>query len=147
MRARDILCFALVATVTACAGTPRPGDPGYAYNVEGPYGGRLLVEGEPFEATLDLRTDRGGRVRGSFSVRAPLEIEGTVNGTVLDDLLRLTLTYESERGIGAGRTCEGRVEGILSVSVGGAIIDGPVTVTDCGDALPGRMSFRRVSGR
>jgi len=102
-----------------------------------------MVEGAPFEATLDLRTSRGGRISGSFNVLAPLEIEGAVVGTVMDDLLRLTLTYESDGPATPGRACEGRIEGILSVSAGGGVVDGPVTITDCGDSLPGRMSFRR----
>jgi hypothetical protein len=146
MRVRDISWFVAVITVTGCAGTPGPGDLGYPYNVEGPYGGRLMVGEAPFEAMLELRTARGGRVRGSFSISAPLEIDGSVNGAVVDDLLRVTLTYEGTSG-GAGRPCEGRVEGILSISAGGEVIDGPVTVTDCGDALPGRMSLRRTAGR
>jgi hypothetical protein len=144
MRVRHILTFAAAAVIVAgCASTPGPGDRGYAYNVEGPYRGRLIVEDSPFQATLDLRIARGGRVSGSFSVLAPLEIEGAVAGTVLDDLLRITLTYDSEGRADSGRTCEGRIEGILSVSAGGETIDGPVTITDCGDPLPGSMSFRR----
>lgn len=126
-----------------CAGTPGPGDSGYAYNVEGLYRGRLMVEGSPFDATLDLRTASGGRVRGSFRVSAPLEIDGDVAGTIVDDLLRLTLTYASTGQAAAGRPCEGHIEGILSVTAGGGILDGPVTITDCGDSLPGSMSFRR----
>jgi hypothetical protein len=62
---------------------------------------------------------------------------------VLDDLLRVTLTYESAGQTGSGSACEGRIEGILSVSAGGGTVDGPVTITDCGDSLPGSMSFRR----
>jgi hypothetical protein len=146
MRVRDVLSVAAAASILACAGTPGPGDAGYAYNVQGTYGGRLMVDGEPFDATLDLRTARGGRVRGSFEVRAPLEIAGTVDGSIVDDLVRLTLSYASTDG-GRGSTCDSRVEGILSVSPGGEVIDGPVTITDCGDALPGRMSFRRTPTR
>ena len=95
--------MAAASILTGCAGTPGPGDPGYAYNVEGAYRGRLMVEGSPFEATLDLRTSRGGRISGSFNVLAPLEIEGAVVGTVMDDLLRLTLTYESDGRASSGR--------------------------------------------
>lgn len=130
--------------LAACAGAPGPGGAGYAYNVDGRYSGRLVVENEPFDATLDLETRQGGRVRGSFAVRAPLEVRGSAAGTVVDDLVRLTLTYE--RPDGATGTCESRIEGILTVSPGGAVLDGPVTITDCGDALPGRVSFRRSTG-
>ena len=145
MRAKHVLEIAAVVAMTGCAGTPGPGDPGYAYNVGGVYGGRLMVEGQPFDATLDLRTARGGRVRGSFDVRAPLEIAGRVDGSIVDDLLRVTLTYERPTRSDATDGCESRVEGILSVSAGGDIIDGPVTITDCGDGLAGRMSFRRAA--
>ena len=141
--------FSMVAGVvlaTACAAGPGPGDPGYPYNVDGRYAGRLMVEGEPFDATFDLRTARNGRVRGTFSVRAPLEIEGEVDGRVVDEVLRITLGYANV-GRGGQESCTGLVEGILTVSPGGSIVDGPITITDCGDALAGRMSFRRAGVR
>jgi hypothetical protein len=138
-RARLVVAAAGVMIVAACASAPGPGDAGYAYNVDGRYSGRLMVEAAPFDASFDLRTSPGGRVRGTFGVRAPLEIEGSIEGMVLDDLLRVTLTYEAT----GGRDCESRIEGILTISPGGQVVDGPVTITDCGDALPGRMSFRR----
>jgi len=144
MRTRTMWALAAAASIWACAGTPGPGQEGYAYNVDGLYAGRLMVDGEPFDGTLELRTGRGGRVRGSFSVRAPLEIEGRVEGSVVDDLLRVTLTYESAARGAGGQACESRIEGILTVTAGGDIFEGPVTITDCGDALPGRMSFRRA---
>ncbi|MDH3206481.1 MAG: hypothetical protein OEO79_07710 [Gemmatimonadota bacterium] len=143
MHIRHILYFTATIAAAGCAGTPGPGDAGYAYNVDGLYRGRVMVEGTPFDASLDLRMARGGRVRGSFSVRAPLEIDGSVSGTVVDDLLRVTLTYESAARAGARGPCESRIEGLLTVAAGGGSIEGPVTVTDCGDPLPGRMSFRR----
>ena len=137
--------IAAVVLATACAGGPRPGDAGYAYNVDGLYSGRVMVDGEPFDATLELGTSVGGRVRGSFGVRAPLSIEGEVEGRVVDDLVRLTLTYEGAGGDGA-TACEGRLDGILTVSPGGDVLDGPVTISDCGDAIAGRVSFRRAPG-
>ena len=129
----------MVLVLAACGGGPGPGDPGYRYNVAGVYSGRLVVEGEAFDAELELSTSGGGRVRGTFRVRRPLEIDGRAEGTVIDDLLRLTVTYRSD-----GRAdCDGRVEGILTVEPGGNVIEGPVTIADCNDALAGRMSFRR----
>lgn len=101
--------------------------------------GYLSVEAQSFDASLDVRTDAGGSVRGSFRVGSPYEIEGRVRGSIIDDLFRITVTYAS-----AGRDgCESRIEGILAVSEAGRVVDGPVTIWDCGDPLSGRMTFRR----
>jgi len=138
MRVRTTIGTASALLIVACAGAPGPGQSGYLYNVDGLYTGRLTVEDQRFDATLRLETARGGRVRGSFTVSAPLEIEARVSGMLVDDLLRLTLTYTS-----SDRSCSSSIEGILTVERGGDIVDGPITITDCGDALAGRMSFRR----
>ncbi len=140
---KGLTTVVVMILAAACASGPGPGQSGYPYNVDGRYSGRLMVEGEPFDATFDLATGRSGRVRGSFIVRAPLEIQGDIDGRVVDDLLRVTLIY-ANTGPDGRQTCEGVVEGVLTVSPGGGIVDGPVTITDCGDALPGRMSFRRA---
>jgi hypothetical protein len=144
MRTKLIPTIMATMLLSACAGNPGPGDVGYTFNVEGLYAGRLTVEGEPFDGTVELRTGRGGRVRGSFAMRAPLEVEGSLEGTLVDDLLRVTLTYVAEPRRPGGATCESLIEGILTVFPGGDVFEGPVTITDCGDALSGRMSFRRV---
>ena len=136
MRLRGTFPLALMLCA-ACAGTPGPGDAGYAFNVRGSYAGRFIVGDQRFGATLSLRTARGGRVDGTFRVVSPVGIAGDVRGQVLDDLLRLTVTYRNEDG------CDGRIEGILDVERGGATIEGPITVSDCGAPIAGRMSFRR----
>ena len=129
---------ALVAFATAaCAGSLRPGDPGYDFNVSGSYAGRLIVDGQPFEASMRLRTGSGGRVTGTLDVVAPVEISGSAQGRVIDDLLRLTVTYRSGGG------CDGRMEGILDVEPGGDVVTGPVTFTDCGEPVGGLLSLRR----
>ena len=132
------LALAALLAQAGCGGAG-PGQLGYPYNVGGVYTGRLAVEGEPFDAELELATALGGQVRGRFRVRQPMEIDGRVEGTVIDDLLRLTVTYQSS----GGDDCAGRIEGILTVEAGGEIIEGPATISDCGDALAARMSFRR----
>lgn len=132
---------AVALLVAGCAAGPGPGDSGYAYNVSGRYSGRLTADGEPFDATFELSTGRGGRVQGSFEVPPPLDIRGDVEGIVVDDLLRVALLYDAASDGGA--SCPGRVEGILTVSPGGGTVDGPVTITDCVDQLVGRLSFRR----
>lgn len=133
--------YILVSTLLlgACAGSPRPGQSGYPYNVRGVYAGRLLVESEAFDAELELSTASGGRVRGAFRVREPVAIDGDVEGVVVDDLVRLTVTYRNlDRA-----ACVSRIEAILTVEPGGGTIDGPATISDCGDPLPGRMSLHR----
>jgi hypothetical protein len=129
---------ALWLIASGCAGTPGPGDPSYPYNVSGSYGGRFMIDDQPFNATLQLRTTSGGRVSGAIRVSMPVETEGRVVGTVFDDLLRVTITYRDPSG------CEGSIEGIVTIERGGGTIDGPVTVTDCSGPIAGRMSFRRT---
>lgn len=124
--------------MSACATTPGPGDSSYPYNVSGSYGGRFMIDDQPFDATLQLRTTSGGRVSGAIRVSMPVAIEGRVVGTVFDDLFRVTITYRDPSG------CEGSIEGIVTIERGGRTIDGPVTVTDCSDPIAGRMSFRRT---
>ena len=136
MRLKGMLPLALMLGI-AWARVPGPGDAGYAYNVSGSYSGRFMVDDQLFDATLSLRTAPGGRVAGTFRVVSPVVIDGRVRGIVLDDLLRLIVTYRNEDG------CDGRIEGILDIVRGGGVIDGPVTVSDCGEPIAGRMSFRR----
>lgn len=140
---RMLVRASVIALLAACATAPAPGDTGYAYNVEGTYVGRLVVDREAFEATLDMHTGPGGRVSGSFAVRAPLQIDGDVSGTVIDDLLRVTLSYASGAEDGGGG-CPGTIEGILTVSPGGGTVGGPVTISDCVDRLTGSLTFRRA---
>jgi hypothetical protein len=137
MRAKTALTAAALAA--ACGGGPGPGEAGYDYAVSGAYAGTLVVEGERFAARLVLRTERGARVSGTFSVGAPFDIEARVNGALVEDLLRLTVSYESA---GSGR-CNGSIEGVITVSEAGSLLEGPVTIVDCGEDVPGRMSFRR----
>jgi hypothetical protein len=137
-RPRSAVGLVALLGIGACATAPGPGAPGYPYNVSGAYAGRLHIDDQPFDATLRLRIVPGGRVDGMLRVVSPVEIEGQVRGNVLDDLLRLTIGYRSRAG------CEGRIDGILTVERGGALVEGPVTVTDCGERIAGRMSFRRT---
>jgi hypothetical protein len=126
----------LALAAGACAHPAGPGQAGYPYNVSGSYAGRFVFDGEPFDASLQLRTSGDGAVRGALVVPSPIDIEGRVEGRIVDDVLRVTISYRSADG------CDGSIEGILTVESGGDSIEGPVTVTDCGAPLPGRMSFR-----
>lgn len=117
---------------------PGPGDPDYPYNVVGSYRGRFIFDGQPFDASMNLRIRDGGRVNGGFRVAAPVEVDGAVDGVVIDDLFRLTVEYRDATG------CSARLEGILTVQRGGGQLEGPVTVDGCGDPVSGRMAFRRT---
>ena len=124
----------LVTAVAGCAGSPPSTVPGPALG--GTYVGRFIFEGRRFEAILNV-SSTNGRVAGSFRVSAPIEIQGDVDGVGIDDLLRLTVTYEGSMG------CNGRIEGILDVLDQGTVLEGPVRVEDCGPPVAGHMSFRR----
>jgi len=132
------MAVSVALAAVSCASAPGPGDPSYPYNLVGSYQGRFLIDDQPFDAALQLRTMPGGRVRGGIRVSMPVEIDGQVDGTIIDDLLRVTITYRDPSG------CEGRIEGIVTIERGGGTIDGPVTVTDCSGPIAGRMSFRRT---
>lgn len=109
--------------------------------MSGPYQGRFIFDGQPFDGSLNLRTAAGGRVNGAFRIGAPVSLDGPVEGMVIDDLLRVTVRYRTPDG------CDARVEGVLTVEAGGDVIEGPVTVDSCGDATGGQMAFRRVDPR
>ena len=137
MRVPSIRFLLPLIALAGCASGPGPGDPSYPFNVAGSYVGRFMFSGQPFDATLQLRTDGGGTVSGGFRITDPLVIDGRAEGVVVDDLLRLTVSYRSDDG------CQSRIEGILTIERGGSTIDGPVTVTGCGEPVAGRMSFQR----
>ncbi len=108
---RPWILGALTIGVVACAGGPTPGSP---YDAGGAYSGRLSVQREEFDADLELRTQSDGRVGGSFAVGPPFGIEGRVDGRIVDDVLRVTITYQSASKDG----CDGRIEGILDIRAG-----------------------------
>lgn len=121
----------------ACATGGPDGIVASAYAPRGAYTGRLTVGSQSFTGALSLRTTDDGRVGGSLRILAPLNIDGSVRGRVIDDLLRITITYTG------ADDCESRIEGILTVARGADAIDGPVTVHDCSGSIAGSMSFGR----
>jgi hypothetical protein len=135
---RLLLPLVVGTALAGCAGGGRPGDVGYAFNVSGDYFGRVHLEGEPFDATVSLSTVRRGAVSGTFKVSVPVLIVGQVEGVIVDDLLRIRITYLSPGG------CDGVIEGILTVTRGGSPVEGPVTIRDCGEPVAGRLALRRA---
>ena len=92
---------------------------------------------ERFASTLQLRGSGPGRVSGAFRVSDPIDIQGVVTGVVLDDLLRIKVTWRGPDG------CDGVIDGILDILEEGRVLEGPVSVADCGEPVAGRMSFKR----
>lgn len=138
VRARGCAAALLFLASNACATTShRAATPTVEAVVVGSYIGHFLFDGERFRSTLQLQSSAPGRVAGAFRISQPIEIEGVASGVVIDDLLRITITWRSPDG------CAGTIEGILSITDRGNAIDGPVTVSDCGAPVAGRMTFFR----
>ncbi|MGB1779727.1 MAG: hypothetical protein ACPHQP_09255 [Longimicrobiales bacterium] len=137
-RARGCAAGLLILAMSACATTAnRATTPTAEAGVVGSYTGYFVFDGEQFRSTLQLRSSAPGRVAGAFRVSQPIEIEGVASGMVIDDLLRITVTWRSPDG------CAGTIEGILSITEHGNAIDGPIAVSDCGAPVAGRMTFFR----
>ena len=135
-----VLSAALVAGATSCASAPEPPpavDLEAVGALEGSYEGRLLIEGRPFRATLTLQRSAARSLRGSLVVVSPVEIDGAVEGVVVDGLLRLIVSYEGADG------CDGTIAGIFDVAPESPSVTGPVMVDDCRGPVAGALDFRR----
>lgn len=133
------LMFVALTVITGCASAVRAN--GTVAGVGGFYAGSLFVDGRAFGAAMNLRREGPNRVRGLFSTSSPVSIEGAVEGAVIDRLLRITVEYRTPDG------CDGRIEGILDVDVGGDALQGPVTVSDCQEPVPASLTLRRREAR
>lgn len=141
---RGRMAAILFLAVAACAPTPPPragangGAGANAPNpVVGAYTGSLVADGQTFSAHLRLRAAAPGRSTGILRVSPPVELEGDVTAVVMDDVMRIDVTYTSADG------CEGRIVGILDVGRDGSGLEGPVTLTDCGEPVAGQILLRR----
>ena len=124
----------------ACAGNPKPGDAGYAYNVSDAYVAEFVVDNTSYTGSMTLETAPGGAVAGTMSVTVPATITGTVTGTVVAD----TLTFESDYEI-AENGCTGTVDGVGVIAEGGGSVAGLMDVYDaCADqTLTGTFDLTR----
>lgn len=139
MRA-TLTCLICSATfLAACAANPKPGEPGYPYNLDGPYQVEVVVDGTPYRGMMELTTAPGGSVNGSFMVTAPVHVDGTVEGAIVADTLDFRMPYAiQENG------CVGVVTGRGGVAQGGGAFSGPVALDDsCGGAMSGTISIQR----
>ena len=134
-------CLVLLATTSlaACAGNPKPGEPGYVYNLTGPYQAEFVVDGTPYRGTMTLTTAPGGAVSGSFMVIEPTQVNGTVEGTIVADTVDFQVPYEIlETG------CSGVVYGRNAIAEGGGSFGGPIRLDDsCGGELTGTATIQR----
>jgi hypothetical protein len=126
-----------IALIAACAGNPRPGEPGYRFNVEGTYRASFVVEGTPYGGTMTLATAPGGAVTGSMIVVDP-SMDSSVTGSVAADTLRLTIPYSMPNG------CTGTASLLGPIADGGGGASGRMDLQDsCGGGLAGTFSFSR----
>ena len=134
---RTSLCLA-PPLLAACAANPKPGEPGYPYNLSGPYQVEVVVQGTPYHGMMDLSMEPGGALGGTFQVIDPVQVGGSIEGTIAADTLDFRMPYEQSN------ECSGVVSGRIAVAAGGATASGPVVVDDsCGGPMNGTISIQR----
>lgn len=136
-RFASALTLTAVAALAACAGNPAPGQEGYPYNVDGKYDVEFAADdGGTYTGTMRLATAPGGSVEGEMVLDDPMSISGSVEGTLIEDRLGLSVAFEiPETG------CRGVAAGSGTVAEGGAPVEGTVVITaDC--EAPPEASFR-----
>lgn len=147
MRAPTLLCAALFGLVAACGGNPAPGDPGYPYNVEGRYAGRLTVGAIEYEAVIRMETAADGTVSGSLGAArldGPSEepsrsLDGDFSGTLQDDILVWRSSW-----VVPSTGCSGILRGRGPVESGGSALEGEARMAgDCMGAAAGRYRLTR----
>ncbi|HUP20572.1 MAG TPA: hypothetical protein VM778_11535 [Gemmatimonadota bacterium] len=133
-RALPILALAALA----CAANPRPGEPGYAYNVNGTYQASFTVDGNPYAGTLEATTAPGGAVAGSFRVTGEVTASASFAGTVVGDSLTWTGAYTL-----AEVDCPGTISSSGVVAEGGASLAGDLFVVGCDQTYEGIYTASR----
>ena len=84
----------LAAVAAACGGPPQPGDPGYAYNLDGDYNVEFDGDdGTTYSGTLSLTTEAGGVVAGTLALVSPMGIDGTAEGMIVGAQFDMTLRF------------------------------------------------------
>ncbi len=136
---RQWIGLALAAALsTACAGTPVPGDEGYAFNLNGEYAAEFVThaDGMAFTGTLAVGTARGGEVSGTMALRDPFTIDGDVEGLIEGSLLTMTVPYAIvENG------CTGVASGTGEIAEGGGSVTGEVEIMDECEGAPFAADF------
>ena len=138
---RQIVSFVgvLALSLAACANNPGPGESGYPYNLTGTYQALFLVEGEDSRGTMELSTEPGGVVNGSFLITDPPGVgSGTVEGRVVADTIDFRMPYERNGD------CSGIMSGRSPIAPEGASFGGAIRIDDsCEGELNGTLEIRR----
>lgn len=134
-------CLVLLAatTLAACAGNPKPGEPGYAYNLTGSYQAEFVVDGTPYRGSMNLATAPGGVVSGNLMVIDPAQVTGTVEGAIVADTIDFQMPYEI-----LDNGCTGVVYGRSAITEGGGAFGGAIRLDDsCGGEMTGTATVQR----
>lgn len=121
----------LAAVASACGGTPQPGDPGYAYNLDGDY--NVVFDGDDgttYSGTLSLTTVAGGSVSGTMALVSPMSIDGTAEGSIVGAQFDMTLQF-----FVADAQCGGMATSTATIAQGGDSAEGTAEITpdpECG---------------
>lgn len=136
--ARAPWLVAAAFALAACGGPPQPGEPGYAYNVDGEYAAEFDTDdGTVYTGTMRLETGPGGQVTGTMSLVNPAAIDGTVEGLVVGADLSMTVDY-----IIVDQGCGGVATGGGVIEEGGSGVSGSVEISDeCGGGAPLSATF------
>lgn len=140
MRHVAIVVSILAAAVTApgCAANPEPGDPGYAYNVDGAYEVEFDVDAEVYLGEVEVSTGPGGAVEGEFLTESPATVVGEFTGQVVGDRLSFQGPYAVQE---AG--CEGTIDGSGTIAEGGERVTGDFATEGACGTLFGTFVFER----
>lgn len=138
MRMRTLFGIAgLSIGLAACAGNPEPGEPGYAFNVDGEYDVEFVADdGQVYTGTMQIETGAGGAVTGVMAIRDPVTIDGDLEGLIVGAELTMTVPYSIvENG------CSGVASGGGVVSEGGGSVAGTVEIDDECSGAPFSAEF------
>lgn len=117
---------ALSFGATACAGNPEPGEPGYAFNLNGDYAVEFVADdGQVYTGSMQFETAVGGAVSGVMALRDPVTVDGELEGEIVGAELTLTVPYSIvENG------CSGVASGTGVIAEGGGSVSGSVEIED-----------------
>lgn len=128
----------LLTALAACAANPRPGEPGYPYNVDGAYKTMFVVDGSTYTGTLEATTAPGGTVTGTVSLAGEVTVTATFSGAVVGDSLTWSGLYTL-----AEVDCPGTVSARGLVGEGGGSLSGEVHVEACDSVMEGTYTASR----